>query len=472
MIEEYAPSFPIYVTGPVWAAILVWVLICASRLGDASSAFLLLATWFRYCIATFHEYTYPPFLFGFSLIALTSIVIIMLGFVVVGTRALHLRLLAPLYGMVGIVLLSTMANQTWLGGMNAAFKWLFLIVFALAAYRAMRHHGSERIFGAIAGIFAGPIVLQWISVPWGLKTTTSDGLSFFIGGYQHQQGLSIILLTFLVVTCLSTQLGAIFTFYRVVIVAVGLVMANYRTALVAAGLPAASLVISRLVNKVILSQRVIAFLLACVVAVFALAAVAVPQRERFVDLGAMVDKGTSLIKPSRYFTPDDRRLLSSRLYLWSQYIESYLDGDARNIVVGFGPEAWVGNFTTYAHNTFISYLFELGLFGVAGLCWLFAWNLSLAIRVNRERRLILVSCHVAFVVLNLSTMALWTLEGAMLYGLILGYTWYVRSVDRSRLDSAGRSFNLPLGRVVRAELEFSNKGNNHLDRRSRLELER
>ncbi len=448
MMDEQVPSFPTYVTGPVWGAILILVLIWVWRLRDSCSSFLLLATWFRYCIGTFHQYTYPPIVFGLSLIALTSIAMVAVGLVVVGARALFLRRLTPFYIMIAIVLISAIANQAWFGGINATFKWLYLIVFALAAYGAMRRRGSERIFRALAVIFVGPIALQGISVPWGLKTTTTDGLSFFIGGYQHQQSLSIILLTFLFVTCLSAQLSAIAISGRLAIVTVGLALANYRTALVAAGLPAASLVVSRLVMKVAPKQRNIAFVLASVVTVFALAGVANPQRERFTDLGTILDKGASLIQPSSYYTSDDRRLLSGRLHLWSKYIESYLDGDIRNIVIGFGPESWVGRFTTYAHNTFISYLYELGLFGAAALLWILISNLLSAMRVRSKRKLILISCHIGFVILNLSTMALWTLEGAILYGLVLGYTWYLQSVG-SRWSEALESPDPPAADMAR-----------------------
>ena len=105
-----------------------------------------------------------------------------------------------------------------------------------------------------------------------------------------------------------------------------------------------------------------------VVTVFVFVGVGTLARERFADLGTTLDKGASLIKPAEHFTTEDKRLFSGRIYLWSQYIEAFLDGDIVNILVGFGPDAWVGRFTTYAHNTFISYLYEFGLFGLAGTC--------------------------------------------------------------------------------------------------------
>jgi hypothetical protein len=316
----------------------------------------------------------------------------------------------------------------WVEAVNATFKWLYLIVFAGAAYNALRRLGSDRVFRSLAVIFAGPIVLQWLSVPWGLKTTTPDGSSFFVGGFQHQQAISIIFLTFLFVTCFSPSLTLTASYARMAIVALGIALANYRTSLLAAAVPAASLAVSKLAWKFVPKQRGIAIVFLSLVTVLVLVGVGFLARERFADIGAAVDKGALLIKPAEYFTTQDKRLFSGRLYLWSQYIEAYLDGDIVNILVGFGPDAWVGRFSTYAHNTFISYLYEFGLFGLAALLWVLISNVLIAARLRNTDGLLLVSCHIGVIVLNLSTMGIWTLEGAMLYALLLGQTWYLYSI--------------------------------------------
>jgi len=449
-MEEQVPSFPIYVTVPVWGAILLLVFIQVRRLRDSCATFLLLATWFRYGIATFHQYTYPPVVLGLSLIALTSIIVVAVGLVVVGGRNLLIRKLIPIYGIMLVVLISAIANGRWIEAINATFKWLYLIVFALAAYSAMQRLGSDRIFRSLAVIFAGPIGLQWLSVSWGLKTTAQDGSSFFIGGFQHQQSISIILLTFLFVTCFSPSLSVIASYGRLVIVAVGVALANYRTSLLAAALPASSLVVSRLAGKFVPKQRSIAYVLLGLVTVFVFIGVATLARERFADLGTTLDKGASLIKPPEHFTTEDKRLFSGRLYLWSQYIDAYFGGDIINILVGFGPDSWVGRFTTYAHNTFISYLYECGLFGLAALLWILISNFLTAVRVRDNGRLILISWHIGFIVLNSATMGIWTLEGAILYALLLSQTWYLYSLKkgdsevlhpriRSRVNAYGKA---------------------------------
>jgi len=434
-MEEFVPSFPLYVTLPVFAAILAIITVQAWRLRDACATFLLVATWFRYSIAAFHQYTYSAVVFGLSSIALTSIIVISIGFAVVGVRNLLLRRLAPIYGVMLVILLSAIANQSWIGAINATFKWLYLVVFVLAAYQAMLRLGSERILRSFTIVFAGPIALQWLSVPWGLKTTSEEGSSFFIGGYQHQQSLSIILITFLYVTCFSRSLSAIASFARLAIVAIGLALANYRTAMLAAALPAASLAISKIQEKIVPRQRGIVFVTLSVVAVFAFAGIATLAQERFADIATVVDKGGALIKPPDHFTTEDKRLFSGRLLLWSQYVTAYMDGNIINILLGFGPESWVGRFSTYAHNTFVSYLYELGLLGLGALVWVVIANLIAAIRVMGSEKWMLLACHVGFIVLNLSTMGIWTLEGTILYALLLSQTWYLQSIQAVAKES-------------------------------------
>lgn len=448
MLDEQVPSFPLYVTVPMWAAALLPVSFWVWRLRDSYAAFLLLALWFRYAMATLHQYTYPSIILGLSPIALSSLATIAIGVVVVGPRDLLLRRLLPIYGVIAAILISAVANQAWLGAINATFKWGYLTLFALVAYRAVQRRGSEQVFRALAVLYAVPIALQWLSVPWGLKTTAIDGTSFYIGGYESQQALSIIFLTFLLVTCFSSSLGIIAAFGRLAIVTVGLVLANYRTSLLAASLPASTLVISKLMPKFVPRQRLAALVLLTIVSAFALVALAVMERQRFSDLGVIYDEGTSLIKPPNYFAPEDRHLLSGRLYIWSQYIDAYLRGDLVNAVVGFGPETWVGRFTTYAHNTFVSYLYEYGLIGLAAFVWLLGLNVWAAVHVRSDRRPMLIACHLGFIVLNLSTMAIWTLEGSILYALILGQTWQLQAMKRVPTEIAnarnGR-FRLPQG---------------------------
>jgi hypothetical protein len=62
-------------------------------------------------------------------------------------------------------------------------------------------------------------------------------------------------------------------------------------------------------------------------------------------------------------------------------------------------------------------------------------NFLTALRVRDNRGLVLIACHIGFVVLNLATMGIWTLEGAILYGLLLSQTWYLDGIRSIRSES-------------------------------------
>ncbi|NOJ39144.1 O-antigen ligase family protein [Bradyrhizobium australiense] len=430
-MEVQVPSFPIYVSLPVCSATLLLVLVQVWRLRDACATFIILATWFRYSIAVFHQYTYAPLVLGLSMIALMSIVTVAIGLLVIGPRNLLLRGLTPFYTIILVILVSALSNQAWIGAINATLKWLYLMVFAVAGYLAMQRIGSARLFRSFAVIFAGPIVFQWLSIPWGLKVTNDDGSTSFLGGYQHQQALSIILLTFLYVTCFSQGMSVTASYVRLAISAAGIVLANYRTALLAAALPAASLAVSTVLRHFIPKQRAIVLVTLAIMTVFVFVGFAIVAQDRFADIGTMLDKNTSLLQPPERFSRAETRMFSGRAYLWSQYIDAYLDGSIINILVGFGPEGWVGRFSLYAHNTFVSYLYELGLFGLAAFLWILISNFLTALRTSSDDMPLLISCHIGFFVLNLATMPFWTLEGAILYALLLSQTWHLASTNVS-----------------------------------------
>jgi hypothetical protein len=433
-----AIPLPLALSIPVFCVNLLIVLIQAWRLRDARATFILFSIWLRYVIAALWEFTYPPVLFGFSLVAISSIIVVVIGLAVVGGRRLLMRKLLPIYAVVLAILISAAVNHTWMGAVNETLKWLYLIVMALAAYVAMRSCGPNRLLGALMTAFVTPITLQWLSVALDVRLiNVEDGTQHFIGGYNHQQGFSIIILTFLFVACFM-RLSAKSIYLCLAIAAAGLALANYRTSLLAAALPAASLAVAALAGKVVQKQRAVALLLFGAVTLFVFVGISQLAENRFSDLGTAVEKGASLIQPPQYFTTEERAIFSSRVYLWSLYIDAYQRGTIVNHLVGFGPDAWVGRFSLYAHNTFISNLYELGIFGTAIFIWMLTVYLLAAARVPGDRRLVLIACHIGFIVLNLSTMGFWTIEGDILYALVLAQTWYLQSLKaRDRAGSGG-----------------------------------
>src|SRR3546814_9083163 len=111
---------------------------------------------------------------------------------------------------------------------------------------------------------------------------------------------------------------------------------------------------------------------------------------------------------------------------------------------GFGPDSWSDWFRVYPHNTVIAFLFELGLVGLAVLLWWWMAMFLLATRTQLSVRTDLVVAQFSFILLNLATMALWQIEGLILFALICGYATFsavnegaVRRERRQGSESGG-----------------------------------
>ena len=84
------------------------------------------------------------------------------------------------------------------------------------------------------------------------------------------------------------------------------------------------------------SQRAFARLMIVLAGVAVIGIGTVLEQDRFSDLAAL-SEGASLIKPPETFTWADRRVLSSRPFIWSNYIYAYVDANPTQKLIGFGP---------------------------------------------------------------------------------------------------------------------------------------
>ena len=91
-------------------------------------------------------------------------------------------------------------------------------------------------------------------------------------------------------------------------------------------------------------------------------------------------------------------------------------------VIGFGPDSWEGKMPNYAHNTIISFMYEMGVVGVIAILLLWGTMFRLAWSTDERTRTLLLGGHLSFLMLNLATMAHWQVEGNILYGVLCGLT--------------------------------------------------
>jgi hypothetical protein len=77
----------------------------------------------------------------------------------------------------------------------------------------------------------------------------------------------------------------------------------------------------------------------------------------------------------------------------------------------------------------VNYLYEYGIVEVIALLYLWLSMLMAALRVRHPHSGVLVGAHLSFLMLNMSTMPMWMIEGNILYGIICGYTLYLLSLQ-------------------------------------------
>ena len=205
----------------------------------------------------------------------------------------------------------------------------------------------------------------------------------------------------------------------------GIVAANYRTAILAF----APLIVTQfnldILGRFSPRQRTIIAVVMIGISSIAVVAAGWMFRERFQDIVTVFESIDDLMKPQNEYTQDEKELLSARPYIWSGYIDAYIQGGTKVHLLGFGPDSWIGVMNVYAHNTLISAVYEYGVLGVIAFVMLWTTMFYTALFTPAGVRGKLIAAHASFLLLNMATMPHWMLEGDILYGVLCGYTLFM-----------------------------------------------
>ena len=415
------PSLPGWFLFPATGAFALLTFYFILRTRGRAARFLLFACWLRYTLSSLHEFTYNEALPGVKWVALGSIAILATGALVLEKR----RFVAPPFYPVGLIcllmLVSAILNGAPLTAIEPITRFLTFVLIAVALWQALETSGSV-VLRRLLLVFIQPLTYQLASVLLGVpKSGELDGSLSYIGGYYHEELFSLIAATAFFVAVFANGLGKYTRFSICVVSLVSVAAANYRTTMLGI-LPLALVVLFTAMPRAFQpGQRRLARLLIVVGGIALVGTVGVVEQDRFSDLGA-ISQGTDLIRPPQTFSWSERRELSSRPYIWSTYIYAYAEASPMQKLIGLGPDSWEGKMENYAHNTLISFLYELGLAGVGAILLLWATMFRLAWSADRKSRNQLIGGHLSFLVLNLATMAHWQVEGNILYGVLCGYT--------------------------------------------------
>jgi len=409
---------------------------------DYPTRLLILVMWARFSIAALHEFTAKPLGAGLSISALATIGftgLLLLACRGRDFRAPHFALYVPMLVIIGI---SAVLNMQVKGLINELIAWgLFLAVIQVTTL-TIAANGMDRTMKAVMASLLTPVLLQLASIAVGKSIGSElDGSRGFIGGYIHEAVFSRVLMIFLVVIVLVRWRSALMRMGLMLYAVAAIFVTNYRTTIIAV-LPIAAVVMGA------------AFLAAftarwrpVVVGVGALtviigATVALPLLpERYTEIFLAVSKIGDLIQEPIAFTDAEKRIFSHRFYIWSSYVSDYLDGNPAQRLFGIGPFSDQGKFiVAHAHSSYINYLYEYGLFGFFYLIFMLIYNAIYCMRVSDlGQRATLLSLHAGFVILNLTTGAMKSIEGLLVYALIMAATLsWARSPTRGGRTAAAR----------------------------------
>jgi hypothetical protein len=426
-LDELGKSMPGWLLYPATLMVLVALAYPFYTARSLIARYVLFALSFRYLMSAHHDFTFESSPIGMSYNAIASSLVFVLGLLLIRTRHLLLAALLPFYAIIAVVVLSAFANHSLGSSVDVVVKFGYLIVITIAVYESISERGEERTMSLLLWAMVTPVFFQYLSIVFGISKGLEDqgaGISY-VGGYNHEAGFSTVLATGFVIACFATSLSLWLRGSALLALLVGIYFANYRTAIVAFA-PMALMqfnadVLARFSPRV----RIIIGLVLLGVTTAAAVGAAWVMREKFADLAVVFSDPGSLMKPQAEYTLDEKHLLSARPYIWAGYIDAYVNGGPKNWVLGFGPNAWVGKFPVYAHNTLVGTLYEYGIVGVITMIVLWSWMFICALRVKHGPKGKLLAAHASFLLLNMATMPHWTIEGNLLYGIICGYTFYL-----------------------------------------------
>ncbi|MFQ3189358.1 MAG: hypothetical protein ACI936_000482 [Paraglaciecola sp.] len=384
--------------------------------------FVMAALWLRYTLSAFHQITYDPIIAGFSMNALGSILVVAVGIKLIPNFCFRLRHYLVFYCFFTIILVSGVINAEYKGLINVLVKWGYFFVISAALFLALRILPTKQVFKALLVSFFLPVSLQILSIALGeVKASENDGSASFIGGYNHEAAFSMILVGFILVLGWLERktikyhaplfFGAVFL----------LVLVNYRTSMLAV-LPVVFIFILIMLTERFESKYRLPILAFASIPILILGLVISSSfAERFSDISLVVNNIDNLIKAPEYFTDAEQGIFSSRVYLWSQYLTAFSQADLLHQLVGFGPESWAGRFNKYAHNAYVSYIYEYGYLGISAFLLVNFYLLKQAL--NNQSKVLgkkLFFSILGLMIMSLSTMPLWNIEGLICYALISG----------------------------------------------------
>lgn len=425
-----APAIPFWALIPITVA-CSYLLLRALRITTGRAGrFALIAIWLRIVFDTFFQITADPLVAGLSLNAMLSISTALIGLVMIDPRNISMRWMLPVYGLLSAVMLSHVFNGELKAAFNGIFKTLYLIVLTLAVYEGLRQNGRGRYSRALMWVVVMFVILQATALVLDVKlVNVSDNSVAYSAGYGHEADVAIILAMAFLPVMLATGVAHVWRYIAIVLLMICLLMANYRTVVLPILPFVAFYFCAEALKRWDKRSRPIIGVGVASVGALALFAGAIMAGDRLDDFYSLASNPGKLLRPTASFTTEEKHAASSRAYVWSTYFEKYNNAPPIQKLVGKGTDSWSANVLSsdgevigaYPQSEFIGYLHDYGLYGFVALN-LFLFNLIwLSYKCDPESRRLLVLFNLMLLLVQISTMPLWLMQGMILYGVVGGY---------------------------------------------------
>lgn len=402
--------------------------------------FTFWAIFLRFVLASFHDVTYPEIFGSFSIISIYSILLVCISFIFLYLKNIPVILNREFYCvklMILLMFLSSIINSNQIQSVASIVKWLFILQLSLMLIASIKYNGIIKVLKVISIAYTYPVILVVFSILLGVsKATELDGSISYVGGYYHEALISVIILGAMSIFVLTaSEEGKRYKqLYLVIFFWYLLIMINYRTTFLASLFVGAFVLLVIYKNSQTILNKSMFVLFVLIVAIGTAMLGTSNLFERFQEIPDAMSQFSSFLNFPEYYSQEERRFLSGRIYTWSSYISAALDGTDIQLLFGQGMDSWKDHFHLYAHNTFVSYFYELGITGL-GIFSILIINVYRRILQIRKSDISLSLCGVytAFLVLNLGTMPLWQLEGIILFSLIIAITEYYINKERKEI---------------------------------------
>lgn len=388
----------------------------------------------RLMLSSIHEVTFLGVAAGQSLISLFSLAF-------AGLTTLYLfyykipivqsKILWPVKTLIVVLIVSGLVNSP-MSAVAEIVKWVLLVNLVLLFIVSISQNGIEKVLYGLAVCYLYPVILLILSVLLGeSKASEADGSTSYIGGAYHEAAFSVVIFSAGAIFLLLANVIRKSGLAQVSIVLATLVMlllVNYRTSVLAA---LAFFSVYSFFKFLAIKQWQKAIVIIVVLTALPVLPIILNHvlsgslYERFEEVPKFVEQVGELMVPYDYYYEEDGKFFSGRLMIWNQYITTWSEGSLGQIALGFGPGSWSNYFRVYAHNTFVSALFEWGIIGLVVLFFVF-FTVLLRLLKNSLHPIGYTSFSIlsGFIVLNLATMPLWQIEGMLIFSILVAVSIY------------------------------------------------